>query len=804
MALPAQKKFLLPLFFLSGFSALIYEVIWARMLTLVFGSTVEAISAVVTAFMAGLAVGSYFMGKWADRRNNTLLIYSITEFGIGIVSLFFYFIIIYLPDIHSTFHDIVDIKTSFVVFNNSGYIMDFLLVFIPATLMGATFPLMVKSYVSSRNYVGEGMSVIYAINTLGAVFGAFSAGFLLIPYFGVMRTVFIAVTINILLAMAAYLIKRVLPLRPAISVITPIPPAFQDNDTSRPLAPISHTEPIAAFSVLLVMTLSGFASLAYQIAWTRVLTMVIGNSVYAFATILTTFLAGIAIGSFAFIRHIDRVKDKILLLGILQLSLWLSVVTFLPRVDSLPSIFLALFRHLPANFTGIIFIEFIVTFTVVLLPTILMGASFPVAARIYINTVDSIGEGLGRLYAVNTVGAIFGSFLTGFIFIPALGVQKTIFFISALNLFSGIILIGQAGSLRKTWRISVPAFSVIFFLYFGATNHDWNKNLLNRGVYVYAEWLKKLPEMGADLDKFSSQFELLYYEEGRGGTVAVSKTRDRVLSLQINGKTDASTSDADMQTQIMIAALPLLTHPDPEEIAIVGLGSGVTLGAAERFPLKKIECIEIIPEVVKANRYFTNFNHNALDDPRVSLIIGDARRHLTVSRKKYDIIIDEPSNPWIAGSSNLFTLEFFRLVKDRLNENGILCQWFNLYTIDTSELKILLNTFRTVFPHVTVWAFSEEDLIILGSNNPLQIDEDRLDYAFSEFEIKKELLRAGIVDKDRIKSAYLIGNNELERFCKGAGLNTDNRPVIEFEAPKRLYRPTTEKNISAILSSASF
>lgn len=802
MAIPKLKKLLLPLFFLSGFSALIYEVIWARMLTLVFGSTVEAVSAVVTAFMAGLAVGSYFMGKWADKRNNTLLIYSITEFGIGIVSFFLYFIIISLPQFHSIFHKIVDIETSFIFFHNGGYVLEFLLVFIPATLMGATFPLMVKSYVSSRNYVGEGMSIIYAINTLGAVFGAFSAGFFLIPYFGVMRTVFTAVTINILLALTAYLIKRFLPARSAISVITPIPPAFQDNDTSRSLTPISHTEPIVAFSVLLVTTLSGFASLAYQVAWTRVLTMVIGNSVYAFATILTTFLAGIALGSFVFIRQIDRVKNKVLLLGILQLSLWLSVVTFLPRVDSLPSIFLSLFRHLPENFAGIVFIEFIVTFTVVLLPTILMGASFPVAARIYINTVDSIGEGLGRLYAVNTVGAIFGSFLTGFIFIPALGVQKTIFFISALNLFSGIILIGQAGSLRKTWRISVPAFSVIFFLYCGATNHDWNKNLLNRGVYIYAEWLKRLPEMGADLDKFSSEFELLFYEEGRGGTVAVNRTKNG-LSLQINGKTDAGTTDADMLTQTMLAAVPLLTHPEPGDVAIIGLGSGVSLGTIERFPVKKIDCLEIMPEVVKANRYFSSFNHNALDDPRANLIIADGRQYLSTTKNMYDVIISEPSNPWITGVSNLFTLEFFNIAKKRLREGGILCQWFHLYSIDTNEVKILFNTFRTVFPHVSVWAFTPEDIIILGSATPLRLDEDRLTTVFSNPEIRAELLRAGIKEPKEITSAYLMGDSELKKFCKGAGLNTDDRPVIEFEAPKALYRPTTEKNISAILSSSS-
>lgn len=805
MAIPAQKKLLLPLFFLSGFSALVYEVIWARMLSLVFGSTVEAVSAVVAAFMAGLAVGSYFMGKWADKRDDPLFIYSLTELGIGILSLSLYFVIMLLPEIDSTFHGAFSFKNSFFPPHAVDYIIEFLMVFIPASLMGATFPLMVKSYVTSRNFVGEGISIIYTVNTLGAVFGAFFTGFFLIPFFGIRLTVFTAVAINMVLALTSYLIGRFHPYWSERAAVSPTPARHQltHSPSLLPNPAYKAPAPVTAASVLIVLALSGFASLAYQMAWTRVIAMVIGNSVYAFSTILTAFLMGIAIGSFAFIKQIDKTKDKVLLLAILQLSLFFLVVTFLPRADSLPVLFLTLFRNLPSNFAGIIIIEFIVTFSVVLIPTILMGATFPVAARIYINMADNIGEGLGRLYSVNTVGAIFGSFLAGFVLIPELGVQKTILFISTLNLLSGVILIVQAERLQKVWRFTVPAMSVIFFSYNVGTIQDWNSNVLNRGVYIYAEWLKKIDNMGGSLEEFSKEFKLLYYEEGREGTVAVSRTRDRVLSLQINGKTDASTTDADMQTQIMIAALPLLMHPDPEEIAIVGLGSGVTLGAAGRFPVKKIECIEIIPEVVKANRYFTNFNHNALNDPRVSLIVGDARRHLTVSKKKYDIIIDEPSNPWIAGSSNLFTLEFFRLVKDRLKENGILCQWFNLYTIDTSELKILLNTFRTVFPHVTVWAFSEEDLIILGSNNPLQIDEDRLNYAFSEFEIKKELLRAGIASKDQINSAYLIGNSELERFCEGAGLNTDNRPTIEFEAPKTFYRPTAGKNVSAILSSAA-
>lgn len=799
MAIPRQKKLLLPVFFLSGFAALIYEIIWARMLTVAFGSTVEAVSAVVTAFMAGLAMGSYFMGKWSDRRDSTLFIYSLTELGIGIISFFLYFLIISLPDIQYVFHELVIINTDAILFHGGTYILEFILIFVPATLMGATFPLMVKSYVTSRNHVGEGMSMIYAVNTLGGVLGAFLTGFFLIPMFGTRLTVFIAVSTNILLALTAYLIKRFQPYLSSVSTPIYFAPSHSDKPKGPPL-PVSPS-PVVAFSVLSVLCISGFASLAYQVAWTRVLTMVIGNSVYAFTTILTTFLTGIAIGSFAFIRRIEMVKDKVMLLGILQLLLCFSVIGMLPMMDSLPVLFLELFRNLPTNFTGTIIIEFVVTFTVMLVPTILMGASFPVAARIYVNMVDNIGEGLGRLYSANTVGAIFGSFLTGFVFIPTMGVQKTILFISALNLFSSVILIRLVEGLQRIWRVSIPVISVSLFFYYSTTIHTWNKNILNRGVYLYAEWLKQLPETGLSLTRFSDEFKLLFYEEGRGGTVAITETED-TLALQINGKTDAGTNSEDMVTQTMLAALPLLVHRAPEEIAIIGLGSGVSLGAAERFPVKRIDCIEILPEVVKANRYFSNFNHNALRDNRTNMIIADGRQHLSANRNSYDVIISEPSNPWISGVSNLFTLEFFKISKDSLKEDGIMCQWIHLYSIDTAEVKVLLNTFRSVFPHVSVWAFSPSDLIILGSRNPIRLGQDRLYAAFSTPGIRDELLRAGIKGEKEVESAQLMGSLELEKFCRGAGLNTDDRPIIEFEAPKALYRPTLEKNISAIRSSA--
>lgn len=795
MAVPKQKKVLLPIFFLSGFSALVYEVIWARMLSLVFGSTVEAVSAVVTAFMFGLALGSLLIGKWADEwKKNVLFIYSLTELSIGIVSLFFYFTIITLPGIHNTLHNhLTKIGLSFLSHSNM-YILEFLLVAVPATLMGATFPLMVKSYISSRNYIGEGTSIIYAINTFGAVFGAFLTGFFLIPMFGIRMTIFLAVSINVSLALISYLISR-FHLSPSHASVYPAAMPINSNEP-HPIDSLTAV-PLVRWSVLAILALSGFAAMAYQIAWTRLLSMVIGNSVYAFSAILTTFLAGIAMGSLLFVRQIDRVKDKPFLLGVVQGIIFLTVILSMPMMDSLPALFITLFRGLSGSFLGLVLIDFIVASSAILIPTLLMGVTFPIAIRIYANRTDGLGEGVGRLYSVNTLGCIFGAFLTGFYFIPSIGVQKTIIAISGLNLMASIILIMQSQILRYRIKAFAASISVAFYFFSLTMMPTWNVGLLNLGVYFNADLFKN-----AGLKRFSDESRLLYYEEGVSGTVAVTSANNH-LSIQINGKTDGGTSSVDVSPQILVSALPLLMHPDPKDLAVIGLGSGTSLGTATLFPVNKIDCIEIMPEVVKANRYFSNFNHHALNDERVNMIMDDSRHYLSYTDKRYDLIISEPSNPWITGVSNLFTQEFFRIAESRLNDNGIMSQWVQLNSIHTRELKILLNTFRTVFPHVSVWASSNQDLVIMGSKAKIEMDPARAGNRIMMSEVREELRKTGTNNLEDLFGRYLMGDRELERFCKGAGLNTDDHPVIEFETPKALYKATSSNNLTAIMSTAA-
>lgn len=800
MGIPRQKISLLPIFFLSGFSALIYEVIWARMLSIVFGSTVEAISAVVTAFMFGLALGSFIMGKWAHRGKETLLLYSLTELSIGITSLSFYFIIISLPDIYYTLN--LNIENAPFLFYYKGrlirYALQFLLVAAPTLMIGATFPLMVKAYISSRNYIGEGSSIIYATNTFGAVTGAFLGGFLLMPSLGIRLTLIIAVSINIALALAIYIIRR-------IRLSTSDTVSSENAIRLKELLCLSDrikTPPVIGQSVMTVLALSGFAAMAYQIAWTRLLSMVIGNSVYAFSAILTTFLLGIAMGSLLFVRQIDKVKDKLFLLGLVQGGLFLSVVLCLPLMDSLPALFIVLFRELSGSFLGLALIDFVIVSSAILIPTILMGVTFPIAIRIYTHKTDMIAEEAGMLYSINTIGCIFGAFLTGFYFIPFFGVQKTIIAISGLNLVAAIIFILQSELLKYRMKAIATSASVAFYFLSLLMMPQWNVGLLNLGVYFNADFFKIAEGHMIGMKRFYDESKLVYYEEGAGGTVGVTEAHNH-LSIQINGKTDGGTSTVDIPPQILVSAFPLIVHPNPKTVEIIGLGSGISTGTATLFPTNEIDCIELLPEVVKANRFFSSFNHNALKDKRVNLIIDDARHHLTYHDQKYDIIISEPSNPWISGVSNLFTLDFFKIAKSRLKEDGIMSQWIQMNSLDTKELKILLNTYKAVFPYVTVWASSPQDLVVLGSKSRIELNPSRAGSVLQNREVKEELQKVGINNLEDLFGRYMMGNNEIERFTKGVGLNTDDHPIIEFEAPKALYANTSDKNMAAIMSSAA-
>ncbi|MBE9536888.1 MAG: fused MFS/spermidine synthase [Proteobacteria bacterium] len=785
-----KKRFLaetatLVFFFLSGFTSLVYEVVWARLLSTYFSSTYIAVSAVIAAFMFGLALGSYGAGRFSYWIRRPLFLYALFEGIIGGLSVILYYLIHESSFLHHFLHQAF--SGSFMVADTLFYAFIFIAVATPALFMGATYTIVSHHFIREPGDAGRKVSILYGLNTAGAVAGASSTGFFLIPLLGIRQTICLAAILNVSIAVILLVILRLTGFRESRAVS----PArgLKEN-------PFSHP---AVLLMLFIFAFTGFAAMVYEVAWTRLLTMVIGNSVYAFSSILTIFLLGTAAGSVSMKFFVDKVQRLYLVFCILQSGIFFSSLLLLFFADTLPVFFMELFYRINPTFINIEIITFIIVISVVFVPTFLMGAAFPLFNRIFIDRWGHIGWGIGGIYSANTLGGIFGSLLAGLYYIPHFGVQKTILLTAGINLFIGLALLMQSPVVKEVTKSFMVIALGSFFAFYSAWVPQWDNKILNLGVYVYAEWYKYGKEnLDFDFTELTKSREMLFFEESEGATVAVTKNKDKTLSLQINGKTDAGTSEGDMKTQTLLSALPLLLHKKAEEVAIIGLGTGVTLGIAEGFPVKKIDCFELLPAVVKASHFFDKFNHDALRDKRVNLIVQDARHYMDNSNKKYDVIISEPSNPWVQGMSHLFTTEFFHITRDHLNNKGIMTQWLHTYSMSKKNLKVILKTFSSVFPYTTAWYFGGEDIILIGSKSRLLPGKLRLPDKLNNRRIAKDLAAVGINGPDDIMSGLLMNAKEISQYTMGAPRNTDDWPIIEFDTPKHLYEATARKNIESM------
>ncbi|MCK5600403.1 fused MFS/spermidine synthase, partial [Candidatus Pacearchaeota archaeon] len=437
-----KKALILTLFFFSGFSALVYEIIWTRLMSLVFGTGIEAISAVISAFMFGLAIGSYFAGRHSEYVRKYLSAYAITEVLIGISSILLYFAIIWLPHLLSSLHSgIFTDHQSFLV--PLIYLLNFILISIPATLMGATIPLVTKYFVTDKGTEGFSIGLIYGTNTLGAVIGTLLCGFYLIPTLGVMETNLLASFISLSLGAIAFIIGRDDKRKKIFNV---------RMFMSRSKLNLGFLKDPVISTVLMIFMISGFASMAYEVLWTRLLVMIIGNSTYAFSAILSVFLFGIAAGSFLIARFVDGRKNLLLFFGVLQILIFVSVIAPLPFWDDMPFLFQYLYNKMYSDFFSLEIITFIIVLLLVLLPTMLMGGTFPVVNKIIMDRTSCLGHSVGTTYSFNTIGGIFGAFIAGFYYIPELGVEKSILLVSSLNLFAGLALIVQTKEIGMMLR----------------------------------------------------------------------------------------------------------------------------------------------------------------------------------------------------------------------------------------------------------------------------------------------------------------------------------------------------------------
>lgn len=752
---------------LSGVAGLVYEVVWLRQFALHMGQSGGAVSSVLAAFMGGLAAGSAAGAKLGARLTprHAAWVYAIAE-GIVACSALALPLALHasLPWLSWAYRD-GDPTAAYRMLRGA---LAFLLLAIPTTAMGATFPLIVRA-AEGVDPAGVPVGRLYAFNTLGAAAGAALAGFFLIPAAGLRLTTLAGVAVSLTSAGVAIAAPSRVGNGPTVKAPT------RATRPPRRLAPGALAAPLAAAG----LAVSGAAALSYEVVWTRLLALSIGPTVQAFALMLVVFIAGLAAGAGIGERIARRTTAPVRAFAVSLAAAALLAFAAARAIEWVPIYVAERVAGGAFDFGGLLAAEAMAVGAVLLPMTLALGASFPLGLATA--GADRGGPLAGLLYAANTCGAIAGSLLAGYVLMPQLGTQRALIVTGTASIATALLL--MLTRQPRMARGSLAAACVAALL-IGWTAPSASRRLLSSGAYKYSAFLRD-----TDLRSALEAGRLLYYEDGAGATVSVRRLAG-VTSLSIDGKIDAS-DGGDMLTQKLLAHLPLLMHPHPRDVAIIGLGSGVTLGAALVHPAERVDTIEISREVVDAAAFFSDVHGDALRDARSRLVLGDGRVHLALGRRQYDVIVSEPSNPWMAGIAALFTREFFTQARERLKPGGVLCQWTHTYDMRPEDLKSIVGTFSSVFPGVSMWLVGQGDLLLIGSTETLdgRIPDLAANWA-ARPQVAADLARVDVTRPFSLLS-LLLGTSELARaYAAGAIPQTDDHAPLEFSAPRALYAAT--------------
>ncbi len=785
-------------FFLSGLTGLTYELLWTRMIVKVIGAAPFAVSVILTIFMGGLGVGSFLAGRQVDKitkLHRLIAFYGLLEIAVGLYGILLpHLISLSMPFFAAAYNRFFG---DFMLYSLITFFLCTALLILPVICMGATLPILCKFYVRSLSNLGSNAGRLYGVNTIGAACGAFICGFWLIAIFGVTGTLVFAVTMNlaigILSVAISYWTGRV---ETRIS---------EPTDSSTPAA-AERTEVLAeeidkplVIMALVVFAVSGFCAMSHEVLWTRLLGLLVAPTTYSFTIVLVTFITGLALGSMLFGYLGDRTRKPFLLLVITQALAALIALIVSQFLGNSQLFFAKLIYTFKDNFSALSFVKTLVLFVLMLAPTVFFGATFPLVGKICTRSVSRVGTAIGFAYLVNTIGAVAGSFCSGFLLIPLLGKENSLRLLVAVQLLITLSAVFLFSLHRRRLLIMLPASLLFAAGVVLCLNYPrWNRIALAKGAYHRFNsmnidfdnlgWIETISR-GAKIIEASHGAKLVYYGDGVGGFTTVIRypnpLGDGYYTMAISGKSDA-TSYEDMRTQTLLAHFPMLFHPHPRNVMVVGLASGVTSGEVLNYPVEEVDTLEISRQVIEASKYFRPWNNNVLQDPRSNIIVQDALAHLRLTNKKYDVIISEPSNPWMAGLAALFTMDCFQLARNRLDDNGIFVQFLHSYEMDWPTFSMVGRSFVTVFPNsilaVTHPSRTGSDYLLVGVNGPKK---------FSLEDAAKNLPYAQMSDNVRIPDSELlcrfIVSEDLDALFGPGPLNTDDMPRLEFSAPKLVY-----------------
>jgi spermidine synthase len=731
-----RRTTILVLFFLSGAAALIHQIVWVRQSVLIFGVSVYAYSAVLTAFMGGAALGSYWFSRRADQTSAPLRLFALLQLGVALLGGVAPHLLSILRPLYAEWAQAL--PPGLLPLSLIRLLLALVALTPAAILIGATLPVMVRAYAQEAGRIGSDVGRLYAADTLGAALGCALAGLLLIRLVGTQATAYVAVGLNLLIGVSAWWLARTGP-PPASRVRTPTKPVGQVGTT--------RSEPL---TLPFFYALSGFAALGYEIVWSRILAIFTLNAIFSFSIMLTTYLIGLTLGGWLGAWWVRRRPVTLQNFGWLQLALALAALLTLylfwliPNRVTLETVFGVY------TIANLIAFEFLLGFLVLLIPTTLLGLLFPLVVSLYTGEQQqALGRRIGLLYALNTVGAVAGALLTGFVLIPWLGLQRTTIGLSLINLLIGGASFWLADQTKaKSWWAPAGAASAFLALVL----------LLPPGYYL-----------GFRADPPDN---LTFYAEGVETTVAVFEVPAENFKVSfVNGRIEVPTDPVSMRAFRLLGHLPALLRPDAERALMLSFGNGVASGSLDTHGIAQIDAVDLSAEQFAAAARYWQENYNVLRSAHLQTHVEDGRNFLLQTTTRYDIITTDATHPVNTSSWALFTLEFYQNVAERLAPDGVFLQWLPFHNLREADYKAILRTVQTVFPHTTLWYTGGSHTLVLATPEPLTPAE--LVNLFAAGATKQTVVQ-DLGPPNRWPEYLVMGERTLRDYTGAGPLVTDN------------------------------
>jgi spermidine synthase len=754
-----KNQAIFTLIFISGFAGLIYQIVWTRQLTLLFGVSIYAVSAVVAVFLLGLAAGSYLFGRIADRAGNPLVIFGIIELSIAGYALVFPFIATMMEALYVSLYDIDYSRPAIFSLRFS---LTLLLLIVPTLLMGGTLPVAARLRSSQFNRFGNTLAMLYGLNTLGAVFGAGLAGFFLLRWLGVSGATYIAIVFNSAVGAVALSMSR--------NTATKLHDTGARERAGKAKKKNQLAQPVSASvrrKILIAIFVAGFCALGYEVLWTKMLILILGNSSWAFSTVLVAYLASIAAGSLLIAPWLDRKFDRVQLFSFLQMLI--AITAFLSLL-AFRWLAVAKIGSGSSGLTQAVFAQFLVACLIIAPPMLLSGAAFPLAARLCASRPEKAGTQLGLTLAFNTAGSVLGSLAAGYLLIAKFGVQNSIILLAVINAILGTwLLFIKSPRARKIGFVKKGAAVVLSYALFMA-------------LFLYKPPLT-LPPKGYDLK---------YYREDAAGIFSIFQEKSTGIKFfNINNINEVTTHSSSIISFRLMAYLPYMLHENSRDALVITFGAGIVAGSLAQLDLNTLDCVEINPKARDVGRYFAAENHDVTANPKLNLFIEDGRNFLLTTSRKYDIITADATHPTGADSWVLFTKEYYELCRQRLEDGGLFLQWLPLHALSEDYYQTILATAAEVFDDLSIWFTGLDEpighTILIGTKHPFVIDYERIRAKMQQPAIRSDLAKVGIDSPESLLSHFLTDKNNLQAALKNRAINTDNLAITAF--PDALNSP---------------